>query len=91
MAIEFDPEKRAATLIERGLDMAEAGAIFEGPTLTAPDNRRDYGEERCRTIGWLGGRMVAVAWTPRGAVRRIISLRCCNERERTRYLPAVSG
>ncbi|MCC6440576.1 MAG: BrnT family toxin, partial [Rhodanobacteraceae bacterium] len=28
MDIEFDPAKRAMTLLERGLDFADAGALF---------------------------------------------------------------
>ena len=85
--IEFDPQKRALTLANRGLDMAEAGAIFAGPTLTAPDDRQDYGEERFLTIGLLDRRMVIVVRTWRGTKRRIISLRKANEREQKLYGP----
>jgi uncharacterized DUF497 family protein len=31
MLIDFDPSKRAATLLHRGLDMADAQIVFEGP------------------------------------------------------------
>ena len=34
VAIEFDEVKRAATLAARGLDMARAGEVFAGATLT---------------------------------------------------------
>jgi uncharacterized protein len=85
MEVEFDPAKRAATLAKRGLDMAEAGAVFEGMHLTFEDDRKDYGEQRFVTIGYLQGRMVFVAWTQRGDVRRIISLRKANGREEKRY------
>ncbi len=43
MPIEFDAAKRAATLRVRGLDMARAGEVFAGATLTIEDDRRDYG------------------------------------------------
>lgn len=79
--IEFDEEKRLRTIAERGLDMADAWQIFDGPHLTVEDSRRDYGEIRCVTVGYLYGRLVYVAWTTRGAARRIISLRKANDRE----------
>jgi uncharacterized DUF497 family protein len=37
------------------------------------------------TIGRLDGRMVVTVWTPRGAARRIVSLRKANEREQALY------
>lgn len=40
---------------------------------------------RLNTLGLPEGRMVVMAWTPRGAVRRIISMRKANEREQARY------
>ena len=85
MRVEFDPVKRQATLERRGLDMASVPAAFEGPHLTFVDDRMDYGEERLITFGLLDGRMVCFAWTQRGDVRRIISMRKCNEREVRRY------
>ena len=51
MPIAFDASKRAATLAARGLDMARAGEVLAGVTLTVEDDRRDYGEERFITIG----------------------------------------
>ena len=89
MKISFDPVKRAETLAKRGLDMADAGLVFAGPTLTVEDDRKDYGEQRLVTVGRLRGRMVWVAWTPRGDGRRIISMRKANEREVTRFGPRL--
>ena len=65
--------------------MARADEIFAGATLTIADNRKDYGELRFITVGRLDGRMVVTVWTPRGAARRIISLRKANDRERALY------
>jgi uncharacterized DUF497 family protein len=73
--ISFDPAKRAETLTHRGLDFADAGAVFAGRTVTVQDMRRDYGEDRFITAGHLGGRCVVLVWTPRGEARRIISMR----------------
>jgi uncharacterized DUF497 family protein len=49
------------------------------------DDRKDYSEPRFITIGLLDGRMVATVWTPRGDVRRMISLRKANDREQVLY------
>ena len=81
MQIEFDSTKRDATLADRGLDFARAGDVFAARHLTRPDTRQDYAEDRFVTTGWLDGRLVMLVWTPRGEVRRIISMRKANERE----------
>jgi uncharacterized DUF497 family protein len=65
--IEFDPIKRQATVVNRGLDMARADEIFAGATLTIADDREDYGEPRFITVGRLDGRMVVTVWTRRGS------------------------
>ncbi|HEX3862323.1 MAG TPA: BrnT family toxin [Stellaceae bacterium] len=71
----WDEIKRQRTLTERGLDFADAESVFAGRRITLPDDRRDYGEPRFITAGWLLGRFVIVVWTPRNEGRRIISLR----------------
>jgi uncharacterized protein len=85
MEIEFDPGKRDITLRERGLDFARASEVFAGRHFTAEDDRPGYGEPRFITAGLLDGRMVVLVWTPRGAARRIISMRRANDREQARY------
>ncbi|MFZ1964437.1 MAG: BrnT family toxin [Roseiarcus sp.] len=87
MRIEFDAAKRDQTLRERGLDMAWADEAFAGATLTVSDDRREYGEDRFITIGFLDARMVVAVWTPRRGARRIISLRKANDREQALYGP----
>lgn len=67
--------------------MARAGDVFAGDTMTVVDDRRDYGENRFITVGFLDGRMVVLVWTPRENARRIISMRKANERERRLYTP----
>jgi len=73
--ISFDPAKRAKTLEERGLDFADAGLVFAGITATIEDDRRDYGEQRFITAGYLDSRRVVLVWTHRPRSRRIISMR----------------
>jgi len=70
--ITCDPAKRARTLETRGFDFDHCVDdhcvdVFAGDTIDEPDERRDYGEPRIRTIGWLRGRMVVVVRTSRGA------------------------
>lgn len=60
---------------ERGLDFGDAGLVFAGSTATVEDDRRDYGEQRFITAGYLDGRRVVIVWTPRPGSRRIISMR----------------
>ena len=86
MQIEYDPSKRDKTLLERGLDFARAGEVFAGSHFTQEDTRENYLEPRFITAGRLDDRVVILVWTPRGEVRRIISLRKANEREITRYV-----
>jgi uncharacterized DUF497 family protein len=85
MEIDYDPEKRAKTLAERGLDFEDAVQIFAGTSLTLEDDRQDYGEKRYQTIGLLNGRLVMVVWTERDAKRHVISMRRCNDRERKKH------
>lgn len=85
MEIEFDPEKREWTLRTRGLDFAKADEIFARYALTQEDEREDYGEDRYLTLGVLDGEVVVCVWTPRGAARRIISLRKAEKNEREVY------
>lgn len=89
MRITFDPGKREMTLANRGLDMARAGEVFRGTTLTVEDDRQDYGEPRFITIGTLDGRMVVLVWTPRANAYRITSMRKANDREKALYGPRL--
>lgn len=89
MGVEFDDAKRDRTMAERGLDFARAGEVFAGDHLTRRDARGDYAEDRFVTAGWLDARLVVVVWTPRGEIRRIISMRKANEREIKVLAPAL--
>ena len=85
MANEFDQVKRKRTLLERGLDFARAAEVFDGIHYTGQDTRVNYEEDRFITVGWLDANMTVMVWTPRGEVRRIISMRKANDREKTLY------
>jgi uncharacterized DUF497 family protein len=49
--------------------------LFTGLTATEDDQRRDYGEVRRITAGYLRGWFVIVVWKQRGDARHIISMR----------------
>ena len=87
MADSWDEAKRQRTLAERRLDFAEAEAeqVFAGLRVTLPDDRRDYGEPRLITAGYLRGRFVVVIWTPRGEGRHIMSMRHGHADEQAYY------
>ena len=63
-SIEYHPTKRRLTPDHRGLDMARAAEVFQGPTITVEDVRRNYGELRYLTVGYLDSRMVMLVRTP---------------------------
>jgi uncharacterized DUF497 family protein len=46
MEFGWDPAKHEKNLQERGFGFDYAARIFEGPTIEAADNRREYGETR---------------------------------------------
>lgn len=73
--ISWDEAKRQKTLLERGLDFAQSAEVFSGLHATRTDDRKDYGEVRYITAGWLRERFVVLVWTPRDGGQRIISMR----------------
>lgn len=93
-AYEWDPVKRATTLASRKLDFADAVHIFDSPTLEDEDRRRPHGEVRIIAVGVVHARYLTVVYTDRPQpdgriVRRIISARRSNRRERQAYQDAM--
>jgi uncharacterized protein len=82
MIFEWDDAKNLRNLLERGFGFDHAAAIFIGPTLEARDNRREYGEVRVQAIGRAGDDVLYVVYSDRNEVRRIISARLANKKER---------
>ena len=96
MAFEWDPEKSEENLRKRGFDFEFATLIFDGPTLEKEDRRKAYGEKRVGAIGLADGIHVTVVYTDRTGVagdpvRRIISARRSNRRERKAYTEGATG
>jgi uncharacterized protein len=63
--------------------------MFQGDVLISPSTSRDYGEDRFIAIGVVEGRELAVVYTMRGDVCRIISVRRARENEREAYHAAL--
>lgn len=85
MELEWDEVKRLLTLKERGIDFADVVRFEFETAMTRPDLRKDYGEKRFNSMGYLDGVLCSLCWTVRAKRLRVISLRKCNERERTKY------
>jgi uncharacterized DUF497 family protein len=60
MEITSDANKRNQTFEQRGIDFNDAAHIFAGRHFTTVDNRKDYGEVRQITVGFLQERMMVV-------------------------------
>ena len=82
MHFEWDSSKSERCFRLRGFDFAQASRIFEGRTVEATDDRRDYEERRVRAIGGVDGQIITVVYTDRDDVRRIISAWPANRKER---------
>jgi uncharacterized protein len=83
---EWDDTKAAENLASHGVSFEAARLAFDDPFAVAREDRRqNYGEDRSILLGMVQGRVLAVAYTQRGARVRIISARLAEPRERRRY------
>jgi uncharacterized DUF497 family protein len=64
--------------------------IFTSLMLVGPDVRKNYGETRKIGFGFIRGRLMAVVFTERAKVIRIISARKANRREEAQYQETVA-
>ena len=87
MRYEWDEDKNAVNIAERGFSFAFASKVFENKgRATTRDRRKDYGELRFITLGRINDRLYVVVHTPRGEeVTRIISARKANKREQRAF------
>jgi uncharacterized protein len=91
MDFEWDRAKSQRNESERGLPFELAALLFDGPTIESADERRHYGETRIQAIGLVGSVTLHCVYTQRGEVRRIISLRFANRKERDAYRATHPG
>jgi uncharacterized DUF497 family protein len=81
---EWDEFKRLSNLAKHGFDFVAAVEVFEGARITR-EVTHSSGELRPVTIGMIGDIIVAVVYTVRGDVIRVISLRRARRDERQKY------
>ena len=88
MIFEWDEAKSNHNALDRHLPFELAVPLFDQPTLEVIDDRRDYGELRIRALGAVRGVCLVCVYTDRADIRRIISLRLANRKERDEYRAA---
>jgi uncharacterized DUF497 family protein len=88
MVFEWDPAKSAKNARERGLPFEVGIAVFDNPTIETVDDRFDYGETRIKAIGIVRGIVLVCVYHDRDGIRRIVSLRVANKKERNAYRAA---
>ena len=81
MVVEFDPEKSARNVEERGLAFDLVNEFDWSTALILEGDRQDYGELRLVVFGLIGTRLHAAVVTPRADDFRVISLRKANKKE----------
>jgi len=85
MQFEWDDHKEAINREKHGMGFdAIEGAEWD-VAMTWPDKRKDYGEVRILAYVPIRHRLHVAVYTMRHHVRRIISLRKANARERDMY------
>jgi uncharacterized DUF497 family protein len=90
MGFEWDDEKNKANINKHGVSFETAARIFDGPVLTAEDDRFEYGEVRKNSIGKIEEALIlVVTHTDRAGKTRIISARPGSRAERSRYEQAL--
>ena len=90
MSYEWDEQKREINVKKHGVDFIDVPELFDGETVTIPDERFDYGENRFIVIGSLKNIVVVVVYTERGENIRIISARKATKNEQIYYFKQFS-
>jgi hypothetical protein len=91
MIFEWDFAKSAKNVRERGLPFEIGAALFDHPTIEVPDTRYNYGEARIKAVGIVRGIVLVCVYNDRDGIRRVISLRMANRKERNAYRAAYPG
>ncbi len=86
---EWDEAKRRKNIETHGIDFEDAATVFSRPYLRRRSDRN--GETRYVAIGFLKDVAIAVVYTVRAGVCRIISARRARTNERKEYHKAVGG
>lgn len=89
IGFDWDPNKRQRTQNERGLDFADAARALMAPHLEVESNRFD--EVRVLAICEHSQKIIAVVYTPRGELCRIISVRPARKNEQREFRELLGG
>ena len=81
MNFTWNAVKRASNLKKHGFDFADAGQVFNGPTITEEDARDYDGEQRYNSTGFLGAVMVTICHTETENEIHIIPMRKAERHE----------
>ena len=90
MRFEWDEAKRQANIKKHSIDFADLELLFDGETVTIPDDRFDYGEERFITLGALNSIVLMVGHTETDTVIRFISARKATNNEEKSYFKEIA-
>lgn len=85
MKIEFDAAKNEKNIRERGLSFEHAGDFDFETAVFLIDDRRDYGETRRISIGYLDNRLHVLCFVFITGGIRVISFRKANPREARKH------
>ena len=69
--ITYDPAKNAANIKRRGLSFDQLAKLDWSSAVINEDTRKTYGERRYRVFGYIGERLYAAVFTPRGVGRSV--------------------
>jgi len=84
--IQFDPDKDDINRQKHGLSLALAERFDWDTSISWPDNRFDYDEERMAGLGFIDGVLYYIAFVERCDVTRVFSLRLANRKEVEHYV-----
>jgi len=87
--LEWDENKSNANLFKHGYDFDDASQVLYGPVVVYRSDRND--EERWIAVGSLEDRIIAVIFTRREKMIRIISARRARRHEERTYRNATMG
>lgn len=91
MEFDWDEDKRLANVNKHGIDFVRAKEIWEGPVIENPSGQTRHSEDRYIALGLLDNEVIAVIYTWRRRLRRIISARKARKHEKALYENAFGG
>lgn len=80
---DFDPEKNAKNIEKHGISFVKAARFV--PIMAVEDTRKNYGERRWQSVGYIGKELYFYVFTVRERRVRAISLRPASQKEKERY------